>query len=232
MAANSGNTGWAQLRQQARSLESQTETLFHTYSQFSTAANIPPKPTEDERTTETKLQEVLDKRESVVSQLTRLLDSDATLTSSALKQNNLALLRDKLADHKRDLVRLRATLSQARDRANLLTNVRSDIDEYNRAQQQQNPAAAEAEYMLAERSRIDNSNSMADSVLSQAYAVQDSFNLQRESLASINRRITLAASQVPGLNSLIGRISAKKRRDGIIMGSFIAFCFLCFWFFL
>lgn len=86
--------------------------------------------------------------------------------------------------------------------------------------------------MLNERNRIDNSNTMADSVLSQAYAVNDSFNLQRETLASINRRITMAASQVPGINTLIGRISAKKRRDGIIMGGFIAFCFICFWFFL
>jgi len=68
-------------------------------------------------------------------------------------------------------------------------------------------------------------------VLSQAYAVQENFALQRETLASINRRITMAASHVPGINTLINRISAKKRRDGIIMGSFIAFCFLMFWFF-
>jgi golgi SNAP receptor complex member 1 len=86
--------------------------------------------------------------------------------------------------------------------------------------------------MLNERNRIDNSHNMADSVLSQAYAVNDSFNIQRETLASINRRITLAASHVPGLNSLIGRISAKKRRDGIIMGVFIAVCFVSFWYFL
>lgn len=171
-------------------------------------------------------------RETVISQLARLLDSDATLTSSALKQNNLSLLREKHAEHRRDLVRIRNTVSQARDRANLLTNVRSDIDEYNRANQQQNPEAAEADYMLQERSRVDNSHNMVDSVLSQAYAVQDNFNLQRETLASINRRITLAASQVPGINSLINRISAKKRRDGIIMGVFIAFCFLLFWWFM
>ncbi|ROT37351.1 vesicle transport V-SNARE protein [Sodiomyces alkalinus F11] len=232
MAGNTGNSGWTQLRQQARTLESQTETLFHTYSQFSTAANIPPKPTEEERSTEAKLQEVLDKRETVITQLGRLLDSDPTLTSSALKQNNLSLLREKLAEHRRDLSRLRTALSQARDRANLLSNVRSDIDEYRSQQQLQNPEAAEADYMLGERARIDNSHNMADSVLSQAYAVQDSFNLQRETLASINRRITLAASQVPGINSIIGRISAKKRRDGIIMGTFIAFCFLLFWWFL
>lgn len=85
--------------------------------------------------------------------------------------------------------------------------------------------------MLDERSRIERSHETTDSVLSQAYAVQESFALQRETLASINRRITMAASQVPGINTLITRISAKKRRDGIIMGSFIAFCFLMVWFF-
>ncbi|KAF5022952.1 hypothetical protein F66182_5018 [Fusarium sp. NRRL 66182] len=227
MSNPSGNAGWAPLRQQARSLETQTENLFHTYSQFSSAPNIPPKPSDEERETEKKLEELLEKRDTVIGQLARLLESEAALTSSALKQNNLSLLREKLSGHKRDLTRLRSTLQQARDRANLLTNVRSDINEY----RQNNPEAAEADYMLEERSRIDNSHSMTDSVLSQAYAVNDSFNLQRETLASINRRITHAASQVPGINTLIGRISAKKRRDGIIMGGFIAFCFIVFFLF-
>ncbi|KAH8675841.1 vesicle transport V-SNARE protein [Xylariales sp. PMI_506] len=228
MATQTGNQGWAQLRQQARSLESQTETLFHTYSQFSQLSNLPPKPTLEERDTEAKLEEILQKRDAVISQLGRLLDSEAALTSSALKQNNLSLLREKLAEHRRDLGRLRSALSEARDRANLLSNVRSDIDAYRAS----NPEAAEAEYMLDERRRVDNSHNMVDSVLSQAYATQESFVLQRETLASINRRINLAASQVPGLNTLIGKISARKRRDGIIMGSFIAFCFLIFFFFL
>ncbi|KAI9171556.1 Golgi SNAP receptor complex member [Paramyrothecium foliicola] len=228
MSATSGAQGWTQLRQQARTLETQTENLFHTYSQLATVAHIPPKPTDDERETEAKIEELLEKREATVAQLARLLESEAPLTSSALKQNNLSLLREKLSSHKRDLARLRSTLQQARNRANLLTNVRSDINEY----RANNPEAAEAEYMLDERNRIDNSHSMTDSILSQAYAVNDSFNLQRETLASINRRITMAANQVPGLNSLIGRISAKKRRDGIIMGCFIALCFCLFWWFL
>lgn len=202
----------------------QTETLFHTYSQFSQVSNIPPKPTAEERETERKLEDILQKRDGVVNQLARLLDSE--MGASALKQNNLSLLREKLAEHRRDLLRLRAHLSEARDRANLLTNVRSDIDAYRAS----NPETAEADYMLDERQRVDNSHNMVDSVLSQAYATQESFVLQRETLANINRRITLAASQVPGLNSLIGKISARKRRDGVIMGSFIAFCFVVFWF--
>lgn len=226
--ASATGTGWAQLRQQARSLETQTETLFHTYSQFSSAPNIPPKPSEDEKQTESKLQEILEKRETLIAQLSRLLDSEATLTASATKQNNLSRHREVLQEHRRELTRLKSQIQDARNRANLLSNVRNDIDAYHT----NNPEAAEAEYMLGERSRIDNSHNMADSVLSQAYAVNESFGLQRETLASINRRITGAASQVPGLNSLIGRISAKKRRDGIIMGSFIAFCFLMFLYFM
>ncbi|KAI0008038.1 V-snare-domain-containing protein [Xylariaceae sp. FL0662B] len=228
MAATTGNQGWAQLRQQARSLESQTETLFHTYSQFSTVSNIPAKPSKEEHETEAKLEEILAKRENVISQLARLLDSEASLTSSALKQNNLSLLREKLAEHRRDLKRLRTSLQDARNRANLLSNVRDDIQTY----RANNPEAAEAEYMLDERSRIDNSHNMVDGVLSQAYATNENFAAQRETLANINRRITMAASQVPGLNTLIGKISARKRRDGVIMGSFIAFCFVIFWFFL
>lgn len=156
------------------------------------------------------------------------MDSEAALTASALKQNNLALLREKLAEHRRDLGRLRNALSDARNRANLLSHVREDIDAYRSSQ----PEAAEADYMLGERGRLDRSHNVVDSVLSQAYSVQDSFARQREMLGNINRRINLAASQVPGINTLITRISAKKRRDGIIMGVFLAFCMLMFWWFL
>lgn len=86
--------------------------------------------------------------------------------------------------------------------------------------------------MLGERSRIENSHNMADSVLSQAYAVNEQFGLQRETLTNIQRRIQGTAAQVPGLNSLINRISAKKRRDALILGSFIGIVCLLFLYFL
>ncbi|PSN73143.1 V-snare-domain-containing protein [Corynespora cassiicola Philippines] len=214
--------GWAQLRQQARALETQTEELFHTYSQYASLTNIPMKPSEEELRTESNLRDILEKRETLVNQLSRLLDSESAHASSAVKQNNLARHREILSDHRRELSRLKSTITDNRNKANLLSNVRSDIDAYRSA----NSGQSDADYMLDERSRIDNSHNIADSVLSQAYAVNENFGLQRETLASINRRIVGAASQVPGINSLIGRIGAKKRRDGIILGSFIAFCFL------
>jgi golgi SNAP receptor complex member 1 len=80
--------------------------------------------------------------------------------------------------------------------------------------------------MLDERANIERSHNVMDGVLSQAYAVNEQFGLQRESLTSIQRRITGAAARVPGINGLMQRIGSKKRRDGIILGSFIAVCFL------
>ncbi|MCJ1273728.1 hypothetical protein MMC21_001521 [Puttea exsequens] len=217
-----GSSGWSQLRQQARALEGQTESYFHQYSQFATVSNIPPKATEEERKIEASIEETLETRENLLSQLSRLLDSESTLTSSALKQNHLSRHREILLDHKREFIRLKSAISDARQRANLLSTVRTDIQTYRAS----NPGDAEADYMLEERNRIDRSHNVADGVLSQAYAINESFGVQRETLAGVNRRIVGAASQIPGVNSLIGRIGAKKKRDGIILGSFIAFCML------
>jgi len=222
MAPSTG-TGWAQLRQQARSLETQTESLFHTYSQYASMTHLPSKPSEEELRIETQINDILEKRDALISQLSRLLDSEAALTSSALKQNNLSRHREVLVDHRRELQRLQTSISETRDRANLLSHVRSDIDAYRSSS---NPGASEADYMLEERGRLDNSHNMMDRVLSQAYAVNENFGLQRETLASINRRIVGVAGHIPGMNSLIGRIGAKRRRDGIILGVFISFCFL------
>ncbi|EEH21117.2 hypothetical protein PABG_03348 [Paracoccidioides brasiliensis Pb03] len=218
----STGTGWAQLRQQARSLETQTESLFHTYAQYASMTQLSITPSDEERKAEAQINDILERREALISQLARLLDSESALTSSALKQNNLSRHREILRDHQHELKRLNSAIAETRDRANLLSNVRSDIDAY-RSSNQNN---AEAEYMLEERGRLDNSHNMMDSVLSQAYAVNENFGLQRESLARINRRIVGAASQVPGMNSLIHKIGAKRRRDGIVLGAFIGICFL------
>ena len=80
--------------------------------------------------------------------------------------------------------------------------------------------------MLDERSRLDNSHNMADSVLGQAFAVNDGLRVQAERMKSVYDRMGGVARQLPGVDQLIGRIGRRKRRDGIIMGSFIAFCFL------
>lgn len=220
----STGTGWAQLRQQIRTLESQTESQFHSISQFASSSTLPEKPSEDEQRIEAEITELFSKREALIGQLSRLLDSESALSTSALKQNNLTRHRELLTDHKSELRRIKSQISEARDRQHLLTNVRSDINAYHSNTGQED----EAEYMLQERGRIDQSHNMIDGLISQAYQINENFGIQRETLSSINRRITMAAAQVPGLNDLMTRIGSKKRRDGIILASFIAICFLVF----
>lgn len=80
--------------------------------------------------------------------------------------------------------------------------------------------------MLDERDRLDRSHNIADSVLSQAYAVNEDFMGQRQMLQSINRRIAHSASQVPGINAIVAKINTRKKRDSVILAGLIAMCFL------
>jgi len=219
--ASSGS--WAQLRQQARSLESQTENLFHTYSTFT--ASPSPKPSNEESVTEASLSDILSQREAVVSSLSRLLDSESAVNSSAAKLQNLTLHRSTLADHRREFSRLKSAISESRNRANLLHSVRDDINAYRSASRMED-GRSEAEYMLDERTRIDHSNNIADSVLGQAYAINADFAEQRTRLVNLNRRAMYAASQIPGVNTIISKINTRKRRDSVIIASLVAFCFL------
>lgn len=80
--------------------------------------------------------------------------------------------------------------------------------------------------MLQERGRLDDSHRGVDGILSQAHYINEAFESQRETLAGIQRRIAISASQLPGINTVIGKISSKRLRDSIILAVFIAFCFL------
>ncbi|CUS10628.1 unnamed protein product [Tuber aestivum] len=221
--ATSTSSSWGQLRQQARALESQTDNLFHTYSSF--VSSPAAKPSEAELQTESQLQEILQKRETVVSSLSRLLNSETTLTSSATRLQNLSLHRSTLSDHRREFVRLKGTISESRSRTHLLSSVRDDINAFRSASRIEE-GRSEADYMLDERDRIDNSHNVADSVLSQAYAIQSDFMDQRQLLGNINRRIVHSASQIPGINTIIAKINTRKKRDSVILAGLIAACFL------
>ncbi|KAI5800090.1 hypothetical protein EDC01DRAFT_648871 [Geopyxis carbonaria] len=216
-------TSWPQLRAQARSLESQTESLFQAYSAFT--SNPPAKASEDELQTESKLQDLLARRETTVGSLARLLDSEAALTSSAAKLQNLTLHRQNLIDHRREFHRLKSSIAESRNRTNLLSTVRGDINAYRSASRLEEGQST-ADYMLDERENIDRTHNIADSVLSQAYTIKDNFSDQRARLTQINMRIMRVAKQVPGINTLIGKINSRKRRDSIILAVLISFCFL------
>jgi len=105
--------------------------------------------------------------------------------------------------------------------------------------------ASDREMLLSERDRIDHSHGIADSVLETAYATRNEFGRQRQTLTRINQRLMQSAStespffyylflclgffgwlvgQIPGINTLIGKINTRKKRDAVIIAGLISLC--------
>lgn len=207
---------FAQLRSQARSLENTTESLLSKYSSYT--QSVTSSATEDENRVTREIQDTLDQRDEKIAALNRSLDSDNQ--QSATKLHQLQRHREILSDHKGEYKRIKQTIQNERNRTNLLTNVRSDIDEHRQRNQ------TEEEHMLNERQQIDNSNSMADNLLSQAYETRDDFIRQRANLSNIQRRMLQTAGHIPGLNTIIAKVNTRKKRDSVIIASLITLCIL------
>ncbi|KAK4051832.1 protein transport protein gos1 [Microbotryomycetes sp. JL201] len=152
--------------------------------------------------------------DTFAAQIERLSNFHATAQPppSASATHALERHRDVLTDYKRDYSRTKASLREAEQRANLLGSVREEIRQGDTAFKSASQSSA-TDSLLAERGRIDNSHRMADETLSQAYATRAEFAAQR-------------TAQVPALNSIIGMINSRRRRDSVIMGSVMAGCIL------
>ncbi|THH31944.1 hypothetical protein EUX98_g2221 [Antrodiella citrinella] len=123
--------------------------------------------------------------------------------------------RDVYQDYSRELRRTKSNVQHALDQANLLSGVRNDIDAYK---------SSAADSLLAERGHIDNSHQMTDDMLAQAYETRAEFGRQRSTISGINARMQGVMSSIPGINSLVGMIKSRRRRDSIILGVIIGLC--------
>ncbi|BGP06428.1 Golgi SNAP receptor complex member 1 [Rhodotorula toruloides] len=149
------------------------------------------------------------------AQIDRLANLHATShpPPSASATHALERHRDVLAEYRRDFQRTQASLRDAEQRANLLGSVRQEISAFKTAS-----GSSVTDSLLAERGRIDNSHRMADETLEQAYATRAEFSAQRSNLSRIQQRMNGAASQVPGLNSVIGMINNRRQKNAMIWG--------------
>ncbi|KAH7104842.1 28 kda golgi snare protein [Auriculariales sp. MPI-PUGE-AT-0066] len=212
------------IRRQLRTLESLIDTKMNAYSRLavtianSGSSDLEAGPQEERWSDmEEEIEGLLEKLRDTTEELSSSLEGSTTRPSATMT-HALQRHREVLADYSRDFNRQKANVQQARDRANLLTNVRSDINAYKTAQ------SSTSESLLQERGRIDSSHRMTDDLLNQAYATRDEFANQRASLAGINSRMANVLSSFPGINSLVSMIASRRRRDALILGLVIGVC--------
>ncbi|CCG82676.1 Vesicle transport v-SNARE protein superfamily [Taphrina deformans PYCC 5710] len=184
---------WGTLRAEQRLLEHQTETLLSSAS-----------PAREE------LDSILAQRRTVLEDLARVLEEQV---SPGNKLQHLNRHREIQQEHEEAASRVLQKSKEQKDRENLLGDVNEDIKKW------KGNAAGEEAYMLDERARIESSHTMADSVLAQAYATRDEFNLQKLSLQNIGQRISASSQKIPGMNTLLNKINTRQKRNSVILGT-------------
>lgn len=206
------------VRGQAISLESQTESLLSRYSSFAQTSSS--EPTAQEKSLNTKLESLLIQRQDVLDSLTKICDETPNISASKLSQ--LQRHKEVLQEHWQSFRNIRSSIQQERNRLNLLFSVKKDI-----AQQS---IQDEDAYINDESRRIDESHTVVDNLISQAWDTRDQFSAQRAMLQNANDRIMRTLQRVPGINNVISKINTRRKKNAFILASLISICILVLFF--
>ncbi|CAO1623153.1 unnamed protein product [Sympodiomycopsis kandeliae] len=228
-----GMDSWDSKRRKARALESQLDAKLTAYSSIASAIARGERDNHkgnggalsnleegnrgsggDHRQLESQVEDLLSQLSESISSLSQLLD-DPELPPSTVQLHAVQRHRDVLNDFERDFRRCRNNVRHAIDRYELVGRVRDDIESYKASH------ASDQEALLAERGRLDNSHSMIDGTLEQAYATLTDFQQQRQILSNVSNRMNSTLSQIPALNGVMTMIGRRRRRDSVIMGIII-----------
>lgn len=208
---------FTQIRGQALNLEKQTESLLSKYSHFQTSQSNEP----EEEATVNQINDIINKREETLIKLNRVSETESISTS---KLQQLTRHQEILQDHKKSYLKITLNIQEERNRSNLLYNVRSGIN----ASKERNVDAND--YILDERVRVDNANSLADRLLDQAFQTRDELLNQRQYLQNAQQKMLSSIQSIPGINVLISKINTRRKRDTLILASVITFCIVLLFF--
>ena len=145
------------------------------------------------------------------------------LTSAARSPGHHAIVnryREILADLRSDLEKSSQTVRRAAERRELLAGVSSSIPSGGADGNGNDPAM---DHLLRERSHIQNSMNVANSVLGQAESVRSDLRYQGRTLRGAQGIMMQLTSNIPGLNTLVENIRRRRGRDDTIVAGTIAF---------
>ncbi|EMG45698.1 putative membrane-anchored Golgi SNARE protein, partial [Candida maltosa Xu316] len=214
---------FSQTRTQALGLEKQTEQLLSKFSQFQHQQTLDL--TNDEITIKQQIEDILLKRDTIISKLNRISEVEPNLSTSKLQQ--LTRHKEKLNDDHLSFTKITNNINDERNKNNLLFNVQNDLNTHKQRQQREMNGN---DYILEESQRVDNVNSIADRLLQGAFATRDELLNQRQYLNNAQSRIQSSLQRIPGLNVLISKINTRRKRDTLILATVIAVCILLLFF--
>ncbi|KAG0152560.1 hypothetical protein CROQUDRAFT_103026 [Cronartium quercuum f. sp. fusiforme G11] len=220
------NRGRHSVVRSVRTLENTLESQITTYAKLCTSVStayssngtLNDATVAESREVEGQIEDGLKQLSLLVDQMLRLLETTSPAPTSSM-QHASTRHKEILADYERDFIRTRTSLREAEQRASLLSSVRSEISSFKSQQ-----ALSNDDRHLADRDRINTSHRLADDVLNQAYETRYEFSRQRNSIMGSNTRMGGVIASIPGVNSLVGMINSRRRRDTMILATVAGTC--------
>eukprot|EP00762_Andalucia_godoyi_P008479 ANDGO_05746.mRNA.1 Golgi SNAP receptor complex member 1-2 len=142
------------------------------------------------------------------------------VASSSVYGHTLQRHREILHEYTQEFRKYRATITASREHAKLLSSVRRDMSN------QKAGSMRPMDSLLRERNAAHDADRVLSESLSAAQAVRSDLSSQRDAFDRIGGRVSDMRSRFPTVDQLVARISKKKRRDMIILGSVIAACLI------
>ena len=207
------------LRKQARSIENQLDAKLVQYSRLDSGASSSAVGGRADVSPALLQREI----EGLLAQLAETNDkmsrnAAAEVGAKGASMHVLQRHREILHDFTQEFNKTRANLKISDEREQLLSSVQNDIREARKS------TGTGTDALLRERNAIQSASRMTDDVLGQASAQMDALNDQRSTFKSIGSKLTELAAVAPQLNSMIGWIARRQKRDKLVLGAVIGVC--------
>ncbi|CAL0304645.1 unnamed protein product [Lupinus luteus] len=221
------DSGWDELRKEARKIEGDIDVKLSSYAKLGTrftqrgyvdSGSPPLASSRSWKSMEMEIQSLLEKLLDINDSMSRCAASAAPATSVNQK---LARHRDILHEFTQEFRRIKGNMNSMREHAELLTSVRDDISEYKTS-----GTTSPRMQLLRERANIHGSISHIDDVISQAQATRAVLGSQRALFGDVQGKVKVLSDKFPIIRSLLGSIRRKRSRDTLILSAVIAACTL------
>jgi len=138
--------------------------------------------------------------------------------NSAAANNYIANHRSKLHEYSTEFKRLTSQIRAAREHAQLLISIREDISQY------KNSVGTRQDNLLRERVGLRTAEGIADSILGQGYDARENLATQRNFIQGTLMKVRNISKAFPGISRAVSSIKRRKKRDLVILATFIAVC--------
>lgn len=219
---------WEELRKQARKLENDIDVKLTSLSKLGTGSMGLRKSESDTEpllstdhmieSTSTEIETLLAKLCDVNERMNELMQDGS---KDAAMVHTLQRHKEILEDYKRELAKTMLNIESRKEREQLLHSVRKDIDNYKNSATGLN---RRLDMYLKENEHIRMSDRLVSDQINIAMDTREHLVSQRMNFKRFQTRMHDISNKFPLLNSLMHRITMRKRRDSVIVGLVVGGC--------